>query len=145
MVFETIETCISIHFYALTRPDLLKIVLSSSDRNFLTHNNRRKRISRWFGREKEENVARTRSYCGWPSSPPWPYLQIIRNLSDDIYLRKYFALIEYLTPDLPEWAAFGFLYLKTNVYWSLIQQAFTLRICLFIHFYSKCICQQKSI
>ena len=28
------------------------------------------RISRWLGRENEENVARTRNCCGWPSSPP---------------------------------------------------------------------------
>ena len=26
-------------------------------------------ISRWFGRENEENVVRTRDWCGWPSSP----------------------------------------------------------------------------
>ena len=25
--------------------------------------------SRWFGRENEENVVRTRDWCGWPSSP----------------------------------------------------------------------------
>ena len=25
----------------------------------------------WLGRENEENVARTRNCCGWPSSPPW--------------------------------------------------------------------------
>ena len=55
--------------YALTWSDLLKIVLSSRNRNFSTHNKRRTRISRWFGREKEENLARTRSCCGWPSSP----------------------------------------------------------------------------
>ena len=30
---------------------------------------RRTRISRWLGRENEENVARTRNYCGCPSSP----------------------------------------------------------------------------
>ena len=23
----------------------------------------------WLGREKKENVARTRNCCGWPSSP----------------------------------------------------------------------------
>ena len=29
----------------------------------------RSRISRWLGRENEENVARTRNCCGCPSSP----------------------------------------------------------------------------
>ena len=28
------------------------------------------RISRWLGRENEENMARTRNCCGWPSSVP---------------------------------------------------------------------------
>ena len=37
----------------------------------------------WLGRENEENVARTRYWCGWPSSPH------IVNLvgSDDSYGR----------------------------------------------------------
>ena len=35
------------------------------------------------------------------------------------------------TPDWPEWAAFAFFYLKSNVFWSIIQQSFTFRICLF--------------
>ena len=56
-------------FYTLTWPDLLKKVLSSRIRIFSTHNKRRTRILRWFGRENEDNVARTRSCCGWPSSP----------------------------------------------------------------------------
>jgi len=37
--------------------------------NFLTQNNLRKRIPRWFGRENEENVVWTRDWCGWPFSP----------------------------------------------------------------------------
>ena len=56
-------------FYAQTWPDLKKIVLSSRIRNFKTQNNRRTRISRWLGRENEENVARTRNCCGWPFLP----------------------------------------------------------------------------
>ena len=57
--------------YALTwqRMRFVKIGLSPRIRNFLTHNNRRTRISRCFGRENEENVARTISCCGWPSFP----------------------------------------------------------------------------
>ena len=31
--------------------------------------NRRTRIPNWLGRENEENVVRTRYFCGWPSSP----------------------------------------------------------------------------
>ena len=45
-------------FYALTRPDFEKIVISSRIRNFKTHNNLRTSILRWLGRENEENVAR---------------------------------------------------------------------------------------
>ena len=45
-----------------------EIVLSSRIGNFLSQNNRRTRIPRWLGRENEENVARTRNCCGWPSS-----------------------------------------------------------------------------
>ena len=36
-----------------------------------------------------------------------------------------------LVPDLPEWAAFGLFYLKSNMFWSRIQQSFTLRIYLY--------------
>jgi len=61
-------------FYALTWPDLKKIVLSSRIGNYLTQNNQRRRIPRWLEWENEENVARTRSWCGWPSSPPWTEL-----------------------------------------------------------------------
>jgi len=63
---QSFSSCI---FYALTWPDFQKIVLSSIIGNVLTQNNRRKRIPRWLGRENEENVARTRNCCGWPSSP----------------------------------------------------------------------------
>ena len=42
----------------------------------------------------------------------------------------YYHLPLNLTPDQPEWAAFGFFYLKSNVFWSIIQQSFTLQICL---------------
>ena len=31
---------------------------------------KRLKISRWLGLEKEENVARTRNFCGWPFFPP---------------------------------------------------------------------------
>jgi len=46
-----------------------KIVLSSIIGNFKTHNNQRIRIVKWLERENEENVARMRNCCGWPSSP----------------------------------------------------------------------------
>ena len=45
------------------------VALSSRIKNLKTHNKQRTRISRWLGQENEENVARTRNYCGWPSSP----------------------------------------------------------------------------
>jgi len=61
-------------FYTLTWPDLLKIVLSTRIRNFLTHIYRRTRTSRWFGRENEENVSREVVVAGLPplSRPPPP-------------------------------------------------------------------------
>ena len=37
----------------------------------------RTRISRWLGRENEENVARTRNCCGWPSSHHNGHLKVI--------------------------------------------------------------------
>ena len=44
-----------------------KIVLSGRIRHLKKNNIERTR--RWLGLENEENVARTRSCCGWPSSP----------------------------------------------------------------------------
>ena len=29
----------------------------------------------WFGRENDENVVRTRDWCGWPSSPRRPFYE----------------------------------------------------------------------
>ena len=49
------------------------------------------------------------------------------------------------TTDQPEWTAFYFFYMKFNVFWSLIQQFFNLRIYLLILFHPKCICRQKFI
>ena len=38
--------------------------------NTYKNNIERARISRWIGRENEENEARTRNcWCGWPSCP----------------------------------------------------------------------------
>ena len=56
-------------YFSLSLFYALKIVLSSRIWNFSTHNERRTTISRWFGPENEENVARKRSCCGWPFSP----------------------------------------------------------------------------
>ena len=70
-------------FYARTWPDFKKIVLSSRIGNFSTQNNRRTRIPRWLGRENEENVARTRNWCGWPSSHLYtspPFLKLLFTL-----------------------------------------------------------------
>ena len=39
-----------------------------------------------FGRENEENVARTRSYCGWPSSPHQIQHQKTLNYVNVIYI-----------------------------------------------------------
>ena len=49
----------------------LKNVFIFKDRTLLKNNIERTRISRWLGQENEENVARTRDWCGWPSSPRW--------------------------------------------------------------------------
>jgi len=46
----------------------LKNVFIFKDRT--KKNIERTRISMWFGRENDENVVRTRDWCGWPSSPP---------------------------------------------------------------------------
>ena len=47
----------------------LKNVFIFKDRTLKKNNIERTRISRWFGREHEENVVRTIDWCGWPSSP----------------------------------------------------------------------------
>ena len=47
----------------------LKNVFIFKDRTLKKNNIERKRISMWFGRENDENVVRTRDWCGWPSSP----------------------------------------------------------------------------
>ena len=46
-----------------------KNVFIFKDRTQKKNNIERTRISMWFGREKDENVVRTRDWCGWPSSP----------------------------------------------------------------------------
>ena len=56
----------SLQYFSFSR---FKKKLSPWNGNIKTHNNRRTRISRWLGQENEENVARTRNFCGWPSSP----------------------------------------------------------------------------
>ena len=48
---------------------LLKMYLFSRIGHFKKNNIERTRISMWFGRENDENVVRTRDWCGWPSSP----------------------------------------------------------------------------
>ena len=47
----------------------LKNVFIFQDRTLKKNNFERTRISMWFGRENDENVVRTRDWCGWPSSP----------------------------------------------------------------------------
>ena len=47
----------------------LKNVFIFKDRTLKKNNIERTRISMWFGRENDENVVRTRDWCGWPSSP----------------------------------------------------------------------------
>ena len=49
----------------------LKNVFIFKDRTLKKNNIERTRISTWFGRENDENVVRTRDWCGWPSSPRW--------------------------------------------------------------------------
>ena len=48
----------------------LKNVFIFKDRTLKKNNIERTRNSMWFGRENDENVIRTRDWCGWPSSPP---------------------------------------------------------------------------
>ena len=58
-------------YFSLTMARFVKnIYLQESET--LKHINWRTRISRWCERENEENVARTRNCCGWPSSPLYP-------------------------------------------------------------------------
>ena len=48
----------------------LKNVFIFKDQTLKKNNIERTRISMGFGRENDENVVRTRDWCGWPSSPP---------------------------------------------------------------------------
>ena len=52
-----------------SNPRHLKNVFIFKDRTFKKNNIERTRISMWLGRENDENVVRTRDWCGWPSSP----------------------------------------------------------------------------
>ena len=56
-ISKSLENFILVMFYALTSPYLKK------------NNIERMRNSMWFRRENDENVVRTRDWCGWPSSP----------------------------------------------------------------------------
>ena len=47
----------------------LKNVFIFKDRTLKKNSIERTRISMWVGRENDENVVRTRDWCGWPSSP----------------------------------------------------------------------------
>ena len=70
-ISKSLENFIIVMFYALTSPYLKKMYLFSRIGHLIIINNiERTRISRWFGQETEENMVRTRDWCGWPSSPP---------------------------------------------------------------------------
>ena len=64
-ISKSLENYILVMFYALTSPYFKKMYLFLR----IGHLKKRSRISRWFRRENEENVVRTRDWCGWPSSP----------------------------------------------------------------------------
>ena len=67
-ISKSLENFIQVMFYALTSPYFKKMYLFSRI-GHLKKNIERTRISMWFGRENDENVVRTRDWCGWPSSP----------------------------------------------------------------------------
>ena len=67
-ISKSLENFILVMFYALTSPYFKKMCLFSRI-GHLKKNIERTRISMWFGRENDENVVRTRDWCGWPSSP----------------------------------------------------------------------------
>ena len=46
-------------------------------------------ISRWLGRENEENVAKTRYCCNWPSSPRSGGESYVNTLGEYIILQRY--------------------------------------------------------
>ena len=78
----------SIHILS---PNMARLKKNSSileNWKLLKHNNRRTRIPRWLGRENEENVARTRNWCGGPSSPRVTKQKIPRYWKYDIVCRK---------------------------------------------------------
>ena len=52
--------------------------------HFKKNNIERTRISRWFGRENEENVVRTKDWCGWPSSPRQTDFDLFKDIKGTI-------------------------------------------------------------
>ena len=52
-------------FFSFSHPGHLYILVARIKKNIIGST----RILRWLGRENEENVARMRNCCGWPSSP----------------------------------------------------------------------------
>ena len=67
-ISKSLENFILVMFYALSSPYFKKMYLFSRI-GHKKNNIERTRILMWFGREKDENVVRTRDWCGWPSSP----------------------------------------------------------------------------
>ena len=73
----------------------LKYVFIFKDRTLKKNNIERTRISMWFGRENNENVVRTRDWCGWPSSPHQTKVDIC------ISLNRYLEVASFSKSDFP--------------------------------------------
>ena len=98
------------------------------------------RILRWLGRENEENVARTRDCCGWPSSPKWCVCVCVYGygrIQEEIYLTQryntqsrnfYFSLLFFLSdigyppPSLPSPCSLNL----THLFSTFILQLFSI-------------------
>ena len=121
-----------------------------STNTFINLNNTNKKddIFEQNGQYKQyEQYEQIKIWCCWSKPPRFPRLNKVGVSSTNIFrsgltqfsswdlflswkFKKikrwtifYFTWIKQLTPDLPEWAEFGFLYLKSNVFWSIIRQS----------------------
>ena len=97
-----------------------KIVLSLIIGNFLTQNNRKTRIPRWFGRENEENVVRSRDWCGMPSSPRPPhghYLSL-----ENLKLRRHYKIGNIISCSISN--NNNIMFLSTEISWNFVNRFF---------------------
>ena len=73
------------------------------------------------------------------------FLRLKRYFREKMFCQR--SIFNTITPDLPEWEPFCFVYLKSNAFWFIIKQSLNLRsrICLSYTFHSKSICRQKKV